>query len=302
MKNTLKYNKYLIVLLLFFISLSVTVSSGCFENEDIVKVSFEDTEILNEVKSNNSVSFKVGVYSMYSPRTAIDYYEDFFEYLSESSDTDFELVQRDDPAELLYLLESNRLDALFIRGDDYRKGHDEFGMEIISIPVLHGDIYYNSYVIAHSDSDISSIEDLRGKSFAFNSFRFTHGSIVPEYMADTVDGSPDDFFSSYIFSNSQDNFIDMISQGSIDAAEVDCVVWEYLVEDSLLELKIVYRSSPQLVPVIAVHPDIDVGAKEEFSKLLLSMHKSPKGREALGNMGYDMFIKIDDDMYINEMI
>lgn len=301
MKNTLKYNKYLLILFLFFISLSVTVSSGCFENEDIIKVSFEDTEILNEAKSD-SLSFKIGVYSMYSPRTAIDYYEDFFEYLSESSDIDFELVQRDDPAELLYLLESHNLDAVFIRKDDYSKGYDDFGMEIISIPVLHGDIYYYSYVIAHSNSDISSIEDLRDKSFAFNSFRFTHGSIVPEYMADTVNGSPDDFFSSYIYSNSQDNFIDMVSQGSIDAAEVDCVVWEYLVENSLTELKIIHRSPPQLVPVIAVNPDIDAGSKEEFSKLLLSMHKSPKGRKVLENMGYDMFIEIDPDMYINEII
>jgi phosphonate transport system substrate-binding protein len=282
--------------MIFFL---ITASCGCFESEDAVKISLKNTETLTQSDINNK-PVRIGVFAMASPKTTMDYYNDFLDYLSEQTGLEFELVQRDNPAEINYLLETGYLDFEFVREDDYISGHDDFGLEIIAVPVINGDLYCSSFVIVRSDSGIDSLEDLRGKKFAFNSYRFNRGDIVPDYMHPVINETPDDFFSSYIYSNSQDNFIDMVNQGTLDGAEVDCIMWSYIIENSpenYSGLKIIHSSSGQLVPVIAVHPEIDQDLKNDVTKVLLGMHDTKEGRGVLEKMHFNMFVEMDHGTY-----
>ena len=300
MKNLVLYHgKYLSLILLLLSIVLVTVSSGCFEGEEALKVSLEKTEALEKSDTKNE-SVRIGVFSMASPKMTAEYYQGFLAYLSGDTGINFELVQRDNPNELNYLLETKYLDAVFLREDDYLKGHDDFGMELVAVPAIHGDIHYFSYVITRSDDGIESLADLHNKKFAFNTYRFNQGEVVPEYMQVAINESPDSFFSSYIYSNSQDNFIDMVFQGSLDGAEIDCTMWEYVVEDSIdysSSLQIIYKSPPQLAPVIAVNPEINMELKEKIKTSLLKMHDSPEGRTVLKNMQFNMFVEMDYDTY-----
>lgn len=300
-KTTLEYSKYLLLIPLMLSILAMMASSGCFEEEDVLKVSLENTEALR-VSDVSNRSVRVGVFSMASPKTTMEYYQGFLDYLSDDTGLDIELVQRDNPAEINYLLETLYLDAVFVRADDYFEGHEDFGMEIIAVPVIHGDIHYSSYVITRSDEDINSLEDLHNKRFAFNSYRFNRGEVVPEYMQTVIGESPDSFFSSYIYSNSQDNFIDMIVQGTLDGAEVDCIMWSYIVDSSTdypSELKIIHTSPPQLVPAIAVHPETDKELENKIKTSLLKIHDSPGGRDILEGMDFNMFVEMDHDTYVS---
>ncbi len=293
------YGKYFLILPLILSFVFITASSGCFENEVAYKVSLEKTEDLERVDTMDR-PMRLGVYAMASPKTTMQYYNDFLEYLSEDTGFDFELVQRDNPLEINYLLETGYLDAVIVREDDYFTGHDEFGMEAIAVPIIHGDLKYSSYVIARSDSNIDSLEDFRGKDFAFNSYRFNRGEVVPDYMSSVVTESPDTFFSSYIYSNSQDNFIDMVMQGTLDGAEIDCIMWAYVVENSAdysSDLKIVLVSPPQLVPVIAVHPEADEEERRTLIQSIIDMHKSSEGSAILKQLHFNMFVEMDHDTY-----
>ncbi|MBP1909140.1 PhnD/SsuA/transferrin family substrate-binding protein [Methanolobus bombayensis] len=293
------YRKYVFVISLILCSLFITVPSGCFESEEAVKVSLENTEVLEQsITSDKPV--RIGVFAMASPKTTMVYYEDFLDYLSRHTGLEFELVQRDNPDEINYLLETGYLDFVFLRGEDYMSGHDDFDLEMVAVPVIHGDLYLPSYVISRSDSDIDSIEDFRGKKFAFNSYRFNRGDIVPDYMHPFINESPEFFFSSYIYSNSQDNFIDMVNQGTLDGAEIDCTMWSYIVQNSpeySSNLKIVYSSSGHLVPVIAVHPEMSPNMRNEVVDLLFNMHDSQEGVEVLENMHFNMFVEMDHETY-----
>ena len=286
--------------------LLVTASSGCFENEEAIAVSLKNTGTLTQSDVNDK-PVRIGVFSMASPKTTMDYYNDLLDYLSEQTGLEFELVQRDNPAEINYLLETGYLDFEFVREDDYLSGHDDFGLEIVAVPVINGDLYCSSLVIVRSDSGIDSLEDLRGKKFAFNSYRFNRGDIVPDYMHSVINETPDDFFSSYIYSNSQDNFIDMVHQGTLDGAEVDCIMWSYMIEGSpenYSDLKIISSSSGQLVPVIAVLPEIDQKLRNDVTKCLLGMYDTQEGRDVLEKMHFNMFVELDHETYAaygNEM-
>lgn len=298
-KSTPSYGRCLLLASLFLTLVVIAASSGCFEGEEAVKVSLKKTEILeNQDMKNRSV--RIGVFSMASPKMTMQYYQGLLNYLSEDIGLEFELVQRDNPAEINYLLETKYLDAVFVREDDYLMGHENFGMEIIAVPIIHGDISYFSYVITRSDEDIDSLEDLRKKRFAFNSYRFNRGEVVPDYMRHVITESPDTFFSSYIYSNSQDNFIDLIVQGTLDGAEIDCMMWSYIVADSAdysSHLKIIDTSPPQLVPAIAVHPDMDKKLKNDITTSLLRMHETPEGKNVLENMYFNMFVEMDHETY-----
>ncbi|MDP2218100.1 MAG: PhnD/SsuA/transferrin family substrate-binding protein [Methanolobus sp.] len=293
------YGKYLLLISLLIIIVLVTVSSGCFESEKALKVSLGNTDILDK-QDTKGKSVRIGVFSMASPKMTMEYYQDFLDYLSKDTGLDFELVQRDNPAEINYLLKTKYLDAVFVRESDYFEGYEDFGMQVIAVPVIHGDIRYSSYVITRSDGNINSLEDLRNKRFAFNSYRFNRGEVVPDYMRPLINESPDSYFSSYIYSNSQDNFINMIAQGTLDGAEVDCVMWAYVVEDSedySSNLQIIHTSPPQLVHAVAVHPDTDKGFRDKIKTSLLRMHDSSSGRDVLKNMYFDMFLQMDHDTY-----
>jgi phosphonate transport system substrate-binding protein len=296
-KPIIRCSGCIFVLLLIFTT--VIISSGCFESEEAVTVSLKNTETLTQSDINDK-PVRIGVFAMASPKITMEYYNDFLNYLSEQTNLEFELVQRDNPAEINYLLETGYLDFVFVREEDYLSGHDDFGLEIVAVPVINGDLYCSSLVIVRGDSGIDSLEDLHGKKFAFNSYRFNRGDIVPDYMHPFIDGSPDDFFSGYIYSNSQDNFIDMVHQGSLDGAEIDCIMWSYMVESSsedYSDLSIIYSSSGQLVPVVAVNPDIDQELKNDVAKTLLGMHDSREGREVLEEMHFNMFVEMDHETY-----
>ncbi|TQD25685.1 PhnD/SsuA/transferrin family substrate-binding protein [Methanolobus vulcani] len=286
---------------LILIFVFVTASSGCFETEEALKVSLEKTETLKQSNVSDK-SLRIGVFAMASPKTTMEFYNDFLSYLSEQTGYDFELVQRDNPAEINYLLETGYLDFVFVREDDYISGYDDFGMEIVAVPVINGDLYCSSFVIARSDSGIDSLEDFRDKKFAFNSYRFNRGEIVPEYMLHLTKESPDSFFSSYIYSNSQDNFIDMVHQGTLDGAEIDRIMWDYMVTSSsedYNDLNIIYSISDHLVPVVAVNPDIDPELRKTVSDALVSMHDSEKGVNVLEEMNFNMFVEMDHESYLS---
>lgn len=298
-KSTPNYGGYLLLASLIVMLAVISASSGCFEEEEAVKVSLQKTEIPENRYAKN-MSVRIGVFSMASPKTTMLYYQDLLKYLSDDTGIQFELVQRDNPAEINYLLQTKYLDAVFVREADYFIGYENFGMDIIAVPIIDANITYLSYVVTRYDEDIDSFDDLRDKRFAFNSYRFNEGEVVPDYMKHVVTDSPDTFFSSYTYSNSQDNFIDMVIQGTLDGAEVDSMMWSYIVTDSTdysPELKIIYTSPPQLVPAIAFHPDVDKKLKMDVKTSLIRMHEIPEGKKVLENMHFDMFVEMDHETY-----
>jgi phosphonate transport system substrate-binding protein len=92
----------------------------------------------------------------------------------------------------------------------------------------------------------------------------------------------------------------MIAQGTLDGAEVDYVMWAYVVEDSedySSNLQIIHTSPPQLVHAVAVHPDTDPEFRDKIKTSLIRMHDSSSGRDVLKNMHFDMFLQMDHDTY-----
>ena len=295
------------VLLIFFILIIANVSiysCGCvfLEKEKAVKVSLGST---GSVLSANETTeaLRMGVFMVASPRATMEYYEGLRSYLSEATGREVELVQRDNPREINYLLESGYIDIAFIREEAYYDGAQKFALEVMAIPIMQGSTYYRSYVIAHSGNGIDSIDDLQGKKFIFNDFRFTKEKVEPDYVEKLLaemNETPSGFFSSYSYSESQDRLIEMVSKRTVDGAEVDSFFWTYMKQkdpEKIFDLIIIDISPPQKVPVLAYNSQMDPGEMQMIKNNILSMHRNKEGEKTLRNMGIDMFISMDNRTY-----
>ena len=95
---------------------------------------------------------------------------------------------------------------------------------------------YKSYIVVQADSDIQSLEDLQGKTFAFVDPESTSGNVIP--TDEILSAFPDlgltfddlhtdgKFFKSAMFAGSHQGSLQAVAQGNVDAAAVGSSVYE----------------------------------------------------------------------------
>jgi phosphonate transport system substrate-binding protein len=126
------------------------------------------------------------------------------------------------------------------------------------------------------------------------------GWIMPVYMLRQMGKSAEELFGRTIYTYSHDNSIRAVSDGLVDGAAVDSLVYEYaLRQDSSLaaRLRIIARSGANAIPPVVVRPTLDPGQKSILKQLFLTMHESPAGHAALAPLMIDRFVEISDSAY-----
>lgn len=77
--------------------------------------------------------------------------------------------------------------------------------------------FYDGYIIVRKDSPCKTIDDLRGKTFAFVEKDSASGYKMPiAFLATTNRGTPDTFFKKYFFVGSHDEVISAVYYKSVD--------------------------------------------------------------------------------------
>jgi phosphonate transport system substrate-binding protein len=150
------------------------------------------------------------------------------------------------------------------------------------------------------DSPYQSLDELRGKRFAFTDPLSNTGKLVPTYMLAKMNETPKRFFKEVIFTKSHDKSIKAVAQGIVDGAAVDSLIWEYLNAtnpESTSKTRIIKKSTPYAIPPVVVPRNLDPGLKDKMKKAFLHAHLDPKGREILQKMKIDRFFEIHDKAY-----
>lgn len=288
--------------LIFYIFLGLTF--GCDRpSESPIKVSLSVTE--NEKTTPQKKYFRteplqVAVSAIISPRETWILYKDLLDYISKRLDVRLELIQRETYEEVNNLVRDNDLDLAFVCSGAYVDGHDQFGMELLVAPVAYGEAVYHSYIIVPSTSSIKSLEDLRGKRFAFTDPMSNTGKLAPTYMLSQMQEDIDSYFSKYFFTYSHDRSIEMVAHSLVDGAAVDSLIWEYMNSKNpslTSKTKIIKKSDSYGIPPVVVPAGLDPALKEQLRKVFLDMNNDEGGRKILNNLLIDKFIIIEDQQY-----
>ncbi len=275
---------------------------GCDRSADRpVKVSLsvgEKSEVNSEKEKKSSL--RIAISAVISPKETFVLYKDLLNYISEKLDVKVDLIQRQTYEEVNNLVRDNELDLAFVCSGAYVDGHDQFGMELLVAPVAYGDVVYYSYIIVPKTSNAKSIEDLRGKIFAFTDPMSNTGKLAPTYMIGQMNENIDSFFREYIFTYSHDRSIGMVAHALVDGAAIDGLIWEYLrITDPILisQTRVINRSEPYGIPPVVVPLSLEKNLKENLRRLFLNIHTEEEGRKILEKLHIEKFVVMDDSRY-----
>lgn len=283
------------------ICLLPTCFLSCSRDADYKKVDFtQKTD--NEKKDSTPVRepLRVAVAAMISPKETFIYYREIIDYIGAKLNRETLLVQRKTYGEVNGLLARNGIDLAFICSGPYVMGSDTAGFSAIATPVIHGKPMYQSYLIVHKDSPYQTIEDLKGKTFAFTDPDSNSGSLVPRYWLKQLGTRPEDFFHSITYTYSHDNAIMAVAKQLVDAAAVDGHYWEYYQQRNSYysgKTRVIKQSEPFGSPPIVVSNALAPDLKKALASILLHMHEDPDGRRILAGLMIERFEKPRAEWY-----
>ncbi len=296
--------KYVYLMLLLFILLI----SGCVDKTEKI-----DLSVIQETETIKNSSINVAIASVVSPKESYEYYGEMIQYVSRKLGGEVKIIQRRSYQEVNELIKNNEIDFAFVCSGAYIDGNSEFGMKILVAPVVHGKSTYNSYIIVHKNSNYTSLNDLRGKKFAFSDPLSNTGKLYPTYRLYLMNETPESFFgideqgrNNSFYTYSHDNSIIAVAEQIAEGAAVDSLVYEDMKElqpEIISKTRIIETSPPFGIPPVVVSKNIDPFLDERLMNIFLKMDKDEEGKKILSKVKIDRFVYLQDNAYdsIREM-
>lgn len=225
-------------------------------------------------------------------RENIAFFERWGRYLSERLGRPVIFVRRRSYREIMELLETGELDFAWICGYPFVRRREPEYLDLVAVPIFEGAPLYRSYVIVHRDSTIRSLEDLKGKVFAYSDPDSNSGYLVPRATLARIRLSPDALFRISFFTYNHAETVEAVANRVADAGAVDSYVWEYLHRTNpalTARTRILHRSETFGFPPIVGRRGGDKGINAAMRAALLTMHEDADGKSLLAQLALDGF-------------
>lgn len=243
---------------------------------------------------------RIAVAAMVSPEQTISVYQELMDYLATRLGRQVELKQRRTYQEVNDMLGAGKLDAAILCSGTYVYAKQQYGVELLAVPVIHGSPTYRSYIIVSQASTAASLEELYGKRFAFTDPLSTSGYLYPTYVLVSRGRLPATFFAKTLFTYSHDNSIQAVAERVVDGAAVDGAIYDYLQTANpalVARTRVIHRSPSFGAPPVGVPRNLDPATKRDLQDVFLGLDRDPQGREILKKLGVDRFILGEDSLY-----
>lgn len=171
---------------------------------------------------------------------------------------------------------------------------EEAGAEIILRKWKKGVPDYYSLIFVRKDSGIESLQDLKGRTIAFEDPGSTSAFYIPSsvlirnniklHELNSPREKPKAGMVSYVFSGEEINTATMVYKGLVDAGAFSNLDWEkdnHTPELYRKDMKIIYKTSRFPRALELVRHDLDPKIKQRLKKLLLKAHEDPNARGIL---------------------
>jgi len=285
---------------LLCLSLLLGMQAACKKQEP-ARPAHEAEPLLQPRRSSATVKpLRIGMGAMITPREGFVYYSQLKGYIEKRLGQPVQLIDRGNYDEMNRLLETKDIDAAFVCAGPYVEGRERFGMQLLAMPQVKGKPVYYSYIIVPAGSTAQTLEELRGKVFAFTDPKSNSGKLVPTYLLSRMGETPQHFFGKVEFTYGHDKSIRAVAEGIVDGAAVDSLIWEYLAmkdPEMAAKTRILLRSDPYGIPPFVVRPGMDEGLKKRLQQILLHAADDEEGRRILKGMMIDRFVAGDDRNY-----
>ena len=148
-------------------------------------------------------------------------------YLEQQLGMPVEFVPVSDYAAVVEALASDRLDMAWLGGFTFVQTRLKTGNAIPLVQREQDEKFTSKYITANPA--VKSLQDLKGKTFAFGSVSSTSGSLMPRYFMQKDGINPEQFFSRVAYSGAHDATVAWVQAGKVDGGVLNASVWDKLV-------------------------------------------------------------------------
>ncbi len=229
-------------------------------------------------------------------------YEPLARYLSRKIGMNIKLSVLPRYGNIINNFKSEKMDGAFFGSFTYALAHAKLGVEVLARPVdLNGASTYHGLIFVRKNSGIKSIQDMKGKRFAFVDRATTAGYLLPRAYFHQYKLDYKTFLKESYFTGTHEDAIHDVLNRKADIGAAKNTVYEKLAAaDSRIknELMILERSPDVPENGLAVRKDLDDSIKKKLKEALLGMYGDPEGIAVLKDFGAQRFIETTDKDYL----
>lgn len=169
----------------------------------------------------------------------------------------------------------------------YVLAHDKYDVEVLLITQRYGKFTYKGQINVRADSGIETLEDLKGKKFAFTDPVSTSGYLYPYALFKANGINPETDFAEAVFVGSHTTGVLAVYNGQVDAsASYDDA--RGTLADSFPDIKDVVKviAYTDEIPndTVSVRKDLPEDIKQKLADGLVAISETDKGKEVLNTI------------------
>jgi phosphonate transport system substrate-binding protein len=222
----------------------------------------------------------------------VERFEPLGKHLEAELGIDVELRSATSYAGVITAMANDQVDFAYFGPKSYVEASNRANAEALVMELNEdGKAGYHSVIIARRDSGMETLEDARGKRFAFTDPNSTSGRLIPTvHFIRELEVRPEDFFGEIVFSGSHGTSILQVKNGDIEVAatnDLDMARAEQTGKIDQDNFVILWTSA--LIPgsPMVGRRDLPESLKQAFADALISFGKDdPRGLSKLQLAGY----------------
>ncbi|MCE5984065.1 putative selenate ABC transporter substrate-binding protein [Pseudomonas wadenswilerensis] len=221
------------------------------------------------------------------------------EYLEQKLGMKVEFVPVADYPAVVESLVANKLDMAWLGGFTFVQVHLK---DPTATPLVQReqDAKFTSKFIT-ANSNVKSLADLKGKTFAFGSISSTSGSLMPRYFMLKDGIKPETYFSRVAYSGAHDATAAWVQAGKADGGVLNASVWEKLVASGKVDTSKVkvFATTPSYYDYNwTVRGSLDPALKDKIKQAFLDLDPAKPGDKAILDLqAASRFIETSPDNY-----
>jgi phosphonate transport system substrate-binding protein len=212
-----------------------------------------------------------------NPTELMRIYTPFAEYLQREIGIPVQFTPVVDYAATVEGMAANKLDLVWFGGLTHVQARIRTGNTAYAIAMREEDLKFKSVFVTNPQAKIQSLEELKGKTFAFGSAGSTSGHTMPRYFLLKAGIVPERDFSKFSYSGAHDATALWVQAGRVDAGALNISVWEKLVETKKVDTSqvFVFWTTPPYVDYNwTVRGDLDKGLVDKIKQAFLKLDPS----------------------------
>jgi phosphonate transport system substrate-binding protein len=278
----------------FCFLLILMVAAGCERTETV-------SPKKPEVEPGHQRTFLIGLIPEQNIFKQVERYQPLADYLSKKVGMTIRLTVLPRYGNIIDNFVSSEMDGAFFGSFTYVLAHEKLGVEVLARPVgLDGTSTYHGLIFVRKDSGIKSIQQMKGRRFAFVDKATTAGYLLPlAYFRGHGKNYRTFLRESYFTGTHEDAILDVLNRKADIGAAKNTVYQRLGGSDDRInkELVIIERSPDVPENGLAVRKDLEDSLKKELKETLLTLHEDPEGMAILKEFGVRCFIETNNNDY-----